>query len=96
MVNEDDYCGLFSDSKAFRKFFEEYCISHRIPKDDRWWRRDWLVGCWNAALDNAVGLELTKEEKRIRAYKLDESRISDEYKIVYIDGKRHIQFKKDK
>ena len=70
-MNEDLYCGLFSDSKEFRIFLERYFEQHKTDKYDKWHVRDSLSQAWNAALDVATGINPTREERRERADRID-------------------------
>lgn len=69
-----DYNGRFSDSEPFAAYLERFFPLHGIKEDEKWWVRDWLSSCWNAALDYSKEKELTKEERIKRADSLDDFR----------------------
>lgn len=69
------YNGHFSDSDAFRTYLERRFVAHHTKEEDKSWVRDWLSETWNAALDEAFGEELTKEERIERARVIDDFRV---------------------
>ena len=66
------HTGRLSDSPPFRKFLERYFSQHQVQKDDRWYTRDNLSEAWNSAIDAALGLNPSREERIDRARKIDE------------------------
>ncbi len=73
-VDETLYNGFLIDSEPFREYLKGYFVDFGTADDDKWHVRDSLSGVWNAALDAKAGLELTRDEKRERALRIDKER----------------------